>query len=163
MTLILECLVICFILLAPCVVAIANGVEQTAFLYEKDVQDRVVRLGLVTRERLDRNRRLFKLTTMTVMVAFVLWAVYGINEARGFWQPFWQIWVLAMAEGLFDRFFIDWYWVGCTKAWTIPGTEDLKPYIPRKTLVLKWAVTIVGNPLIAAALSGIMYPIFGRG
>jgi len=56
-----------------------------------------------------------------------------------------------MAEGLFDRFFIDWYWVGHTKAWTIPGTEDLKLYIPRKTLIVKWGITIIGNPLIAAA------------
>ena len=160
MTLILECVVVCFLLLVPCVVSIANGTEQAAFLYEKDVQERVVQLGLVTRERLDRNRKVFKGTAMTVLIAFVLWAVYGINGARGFWQPFWQIWVLAMAEGLFDRFFIDWYWVGRTRAWTIPGTEDLKPYIPPKTKRLKWAITLIGNPLIAAALAGLMYPFF---
>ncbi|MBR1822459.1 MAG: hypothetical protein IJ769_12685 [Clostridia bacterium] len=160
MTLILECVVICFILLVPCVIAIANGVEQAAFLFEKDVQNRVVRMGLVTRERLNRNRRVFKLAAMTVMVAFVIWAVYGVNGARGFWQPFRQILVLAMAEGLFDRFFIDWYWVGHTKAWTIPGTEDLKPYIPRKTQIVKWAVVIIGNPIIAAVLAGLMLPFF---
>lgn len=163
MILILECIIICFILLVPCVVAIANGVEQAAFLYEQDVQDRVVQMGLVSQERLDRNKKVFKIATLVVMVAFVLWAVYGINGARGFWQPFWQIFALAMAEGLFDRFFIDWYWVGRTKAWTIPGTEDLKPYIPKKTLILKWTVTIVGNPIIAAFLAGVMFPIFGRG
>ena len=160
MTLVLECVVICFILLAPCVVAIANGVEQAAFLFEKDVRDRVVAMGLVTRERLERNRKRFKGVTLGAMLAFVLWAVYGVNGARGFWQPFRQILVIAMAEGLFDRFFIDWYWVGHTKAWTIPGTEDLKPYIPRRTLIVKWAVVIVGNPLIAAALAGLMYPFF---
>lgn len=160
MSLVLECVAICFILLVPCVVAIANGVEQAAFLFERDVQERVVRMGLVTWERLNHNRRVFKLATMTVMVAFVLWAVYGVNGARGFWQPFWHIYALAMAEGLFDRFFIDWYWVGRTKAWTIPGTEDLKPYIPRRTLILKWAIVVVGNPLIAAALAGLMFPIF---
>lgn len=82
----------------------------------------------------------------------------GMQEDFGFWQ----IYVLAMAEGLFDRFFIDTYWVGHTRAWTIPGTEDLKPYIPRKTLIVKWAVVIVGNPLIAAVIAGIMFPIFGR-
>ena len=156
MTLILECIVICFILLVPCVVAIANGVHHAAFLFEPDVQDRVVEMGLITKEEIARNRRLFKIPTMTVMVAFVLWAVYGINGARGFWPPFWQIYALAMAEGLFDRFFIDTYWVGHTKAWTIPGTEDLKPYIPKKTLIEKWLVVLVGNPLIAAALSGLM-------
>ncbi|MBR1456528.1 MAG: hypothetical protein IJ594_05140 [Oscillospiraceae bacterium] len=163
MLLILECIVMCFILLVPCVAAIANGVEQAAFLYEKDVQDRVVQMGLVTRERLDANKKAFKLTTLIVMILFVLWAVYGINGARGFWQPFRQILALAMAEGLFDRFFIDWYWVGRTKAWTIPGTEDLKPYIPKKTLLLKWAVTIVGNPILAAFLAAALYPVFGRG
>lgn len=33
---------------------------------------------------------------------------------------------------LIDRFLIDGVWVGHTKAWTIPGTEDLKPYITAK-------------------------------
>ena len=160
MVLILECIIICFILLVPCVVSIANGVEQAAFLFEVDVQDRVVEMGLVTRERLRRNQKIFKSATLLVMLAFAIWAVYGINGARGFWAPFWQIYALAMAEGLFDRFFIDWYWVGHTKAWTIPGTEDLKPYIPGKTLIKKWVIIIIGNPLIAAALAGIMLLFF---
>ena len=146
-----------------CVVAIANGVEQAAFLYEKDVQDRVVQRGLISRERLTRNKRLFKGAALTVMIGFTLWAVYGVNGARGFWQPFWQILAIAMAEGLFDRFFIDWYWVDRTKAWTIPGTEDLKPYIPKKTRILKWTITLVGNPLIAAVFAGLLFPVFGRG
>ncbi|MBQ8161839.1 MAG: hypothetical protein IJ083_14000 [Clostridia bacterium] len=156
MTLILECIVICFILLLPCVVAIANGIHHAAFLFEQDVQERVVQMGLITKEKISRNKKIFKVSTMTVMIAFVLWAVYGINGARGFWQPFWQIYTLAMAEGLFDRFFIDAYWVGHTKAWTIPGTEDLKPYIPKKTLIVKWLIVIIGNPIIAAVLSGVM-------
>ena len=159
MVLLLEGLVVCFILFLPCVVAIANGTHNAAFLFEKDVQERVVRMGLITKERLNRNKKLFKSITLSVLIAFVLWAVYGINGARGFWTPFWQIYAL---EGLFDRFFIDWYWVGHTKAWTIPGTEDLKPYIPRKTLIVKWLTTIVGNPIIAAVLAGIMFPIFGH-
>jgi len=36
------------------------------------------------------------------------------------------------------------------------GTEDLKPYIPKKTLIIKWMTVVVGNPVIAAALAGIM-------
>ena len=156
MILILECIVICFILLVPCVAAIANGIHNAAFLFEQDVQDRVVKMVLIAKEQINRNRKIFKISAMTVMIAFVIWAVYGINGARGFWQPFWQIYALAMAEGLFDRFFIDTYWVGHTKAWTIPGTEDLKPYIPKKTLIVKWLIVIVGNPIIAAILSGIM-------
>ena len=157
MILILECIVICFILFLPCVVVIANGIHNGAFLFEKDVQERVIQMGLITKEEIDRNRKLFKICTMVVMIAFELGADYGINGARGFITPFLQIYALAMAEGLFDRFFIDAYWVGHTKAWTIPGTEDLKPYIPKKTLFIKWLIVIVGNPLIAAFLSGIMF------
>ena len=60
MILILECLVVCFILFLPCVVAIANGTHHAAFLFEQDVQERVVQMGLITKERLDRNKKLFK-------------------------------------------------------------------------------------------------------
>lgn len=137
-------------------VVVHELILQHNYLIAERLQDRVVQMGLVTRERLNRNRKVFKLATLTVMLAFVLWAVYGVNSARGFWQPFRQILILAMVEGLFDRFFIDWYWVGHTKAWTIPGTEDLKPYIPRKTLIVKWALVIFGSPIIAAVIAGLM-------
>ena len=82
--------------------------------------------------------------------------VYGINGATGFWDGFWQMSIILWIQGLFDRFFIDWYWVGKTKAWEIPGTEDLKPYIPPKTMVMKWLSTVLLNPLIAAMVAGIL-------
>ncbi len=80
--------------------------------------------------------------------------VYGINGAEGFWSGFIQILVILMMAGLFDRLFIDWWWVGHTKAWVISGTEDLMPYIYGKTLVKKWLGTIVGFPILAALLAG---------
>jgi len=160
MILILECIVCCFILLVPCVVVIANGAHNGVFLYEKDVQERVVRMGLITEHEIARNAKWFKIVTMIVLIGFVIWAVYVINGARGFMTPFLQIYAMAMAEGLFDRFFIDAYWVGHTNAWTIPGTEDLKPYIPKKTLIIKWLTVIVGNSIIAAVLAGLMMFIF---
>ena len=51
MILILECIVICFILFLPCVVVIANGIHNGAFLFEKDVQERVIQMGLITISR----------------------------------------------------------------------------------------------------------------
>ncbi len=103
MVLILECIVVCFILLVPCVVVIANGAHNGVFLYEKDVQERVVRMGLITEQEISRNEKCFKTVTIVVMIGFVIWAVYGINGARGFMTPFLQIYALAMAEGLFDK------------------------------------------------------------
>lgn len=37
MILVLECIVICFIVFLPCVVGIANGINNGAFLFEKDI------------------------------------------------------------------------------------------------------------------------------
>ena len=48
------------------------------------------------------------------------------------------------------------YGMGHTKAWEIKGTEDLKPYIPKKTLFKKWFGTFVAFPLYAAFVAWIM-------
>ena len=156
----LEGICACFILLIVCVVGIANGPVGLVVLYEKEVQQRAVALGLTTEAKIRQNARYFHLFGLLPFFVFILVSVYGINGARGFLEGFWQLTAILLIGGLFDRFFIDWYWVGHTRAWTIPGTEDLKPYIPRKTLIVKWLITIVGNPIIAAVLAGIMFPIF---
>jgi hypothetical protein len=63
---------------------------------------------------------------------------------------------LLLIEGLFDRIFIDWYWVGKSKAWVIEGTEDLMPYIYGKTLRFKWFGTLIGSPVLSAILAAVM-------
>lgn len=82
--------------------------------------------------------------------------VYGINGADSFFSGLWQMTVILWIMGVFDRLFIDGYWVGCTQAWVIPGTEDLMPYIPKRVLVRKWIFTVLGFPVIAAGIAGIM-------
>ena len=152
----IEGVVACFIVLIACVVGIANGPVNLVCLYEKEVHDRVIEKGLITREKINRNANYFRLFGMLPLFLFVMVSVYGVNGARGFWEGFWQICVILLMEGLFDRLFIDWYWVGKTKAWIIPGTEDLMPYIYGKTLIGKWLITLIGYPVIAAVLSLIM-------
>ena len=77
-------------------------------------------------------------------------------RAKEFNEIFIQSLLIMYIMGLFDRFFVDWYWVEHTKAWNIPNTEDLKPYIPKKPLLVKWTFTIVGFPIIAAMIAGIV-------
>lgn len=156
MILIIEGIVMCFILLIICVVGIANGPVGLVVFYEQEVKDRVVELGMTTRERIKRISILTMIALFVPMIVLVPLMVYGINGARGFWNGFWQMLVILMISGLFDRIFIDWWWVGHTKAWIIPGTEDLRPYIYGKTLVRKWVGTLVGFPILAAVLAGIM-------
>ena len=52
MLLILEGMIMCFILLLICVIGIANGPVGMVTLYEKDVQQRVIALGLTTQEKI---------------------------------------------------------------------------------------------------------------
>lgn len=54
-----------------------------------------------------------------------------------------------------DRFLVDGWWAGHTNAWTIPGTEDLKPYITGEDKRKKWIMGTVGMAVIAVILAGI--------
>ena len=113
-------------------------------------------MGLTTKEKMKRDYSIVGIALFVPILFLVPAMVYFINGARGFWEVFIQITLILWAMGLFDRIFIDWYWVGKTKAWIIPGTEELMPYIPPKTLIKKWVGTIIGYPILAAILSGVI-------
>ena len=125
-------------------------------LYSPAVQQRCVKLGLTTHEKIKRNSQLFKAVCIPGYIGYVLVCVYGINGAKGFAAGFWQLLVILSVMNLIDRFLIDGYWVGHTNAWTIPGTEDLKPYITAKDKQKKWLFGTVGMAGIAAVLAVLM-------
>ncbi len=152
----LEGLGLGVLLVLVCLFGIRNGAVGMVHLYEAEVQARVVTLGLTTKEKIERNKKLFKAVCLPGYIAYVLVCVYAINGARGFLTPFWQLLVILSVMNLIDRFLIDDYWVGHTKAWTIPGTEDLKPYINAAAKRKKWLFGTVGMVVISAALAGLM-------
>ena len=87
--------------------------------------------------------------------------VYKINGVSDFKQALFQMIVISLIANIFDRLFIDYYWVGKTNAWNIPGTEDLKPYIPASTLIKKWIGTLIFHPLIFLLIAWIVMQ-FGK-
>lgn len=153
MTVILEAVVMCFVLLIICVVGMANGPEGMVFFYEKEVQERVVQLGLTTEEKIRKRKTVTFFALMIPQFLLVPYMVYGINGAKDAGTAAFQMIVIYLISGLFDRIFIDWYWVGKTKAWIIPGTEDLMPYIYGKTLIGKWLSTVIGFPVLAVLIA----------
>ena len=156
MLIVLEGLVMCFWLLLICVVGIANGPVGLVVFYEQDVKDRVVEKGLTTAEKIKKASRISGTALFLPLITAVPAAVYFYNRINGFWDAFLQLTGIFMIMNLFDRLFIDEWWVGHTEAWRIPGTEDLMPYIPKKTRIRKWAGTLIGFPILAAALAGVM-------
>lgn len=88
-----------------------------------------------------------------VYIIYVLVAVYVINGTRNFVPTALQCFAILSILNLVDRILIDELWVGYTKAWTIHGTEDLKPYINKQDQVKKWLIGTVGFALTRDGLS----------
>ncbi len=153
---ILEGLGLGFLLYLICAIGIRNGAAGMVHLYDQKVQERVVALGLTTAEEIRKRSVRFKCLCLPGYLIYVLLCVYAVNGARGFWSGFWQGFLILSIMNLIDRFLIDEYWVGHTKAWIIPGTEDLRPYITAKDKKQKWIMGTVGMAFISAILSGIM-------
>ena len=153
---ILEGLGLGALLILVCAVGIRKGAVGMVHLYSPAVQQRCVKLGLTTHKKIKRIALIFKAVCVPGYIAYVLVCVYGINGTHGFAAGFWQLLVILSVMNLIDRFLIDDYWVGHTKAWTIPGTEDLKPYITAKDKQKKWLFGTVGMAVIAAVLAAMM-------
>ena len=152
----LEGLLLGVLLILVCAFGIRKGAVGMVHLYSPAVQTRCIELGLTMQESIRRNSRLFKLCCIPGYLAYILVCVYAINGARGFVGGFWQMLVILSVMNVIDRFLVDDFWVGHTKAWVIPGTEDLRPYITTKDKCRKWLMGTVGMAVISAALSGIM-------
>lgn len=146
----IEGIVMCFFMLLILVIGISNGPEGMVVMYEKDVQERAIELGLTNKKKMKKSFIITLIALYIPMIVVIPTMVYLINGARGFLDIFWQTSVISLIANLFDRLFVDWYWVGKTNAWNIKGTEDLKPYIPKKVLISKWIRTIILTPLMAS-------------
>ena len=153
---ILEGLGLGGLLVLVCAVGIRKGAVGMVHLYSPEVQARCVKLGLTTHEKVRRNGLRFKALCIPGYLAYVLVCTYAINGARGFLAGFWQLFGILSVMNLIDRFLVDDYWVEHTRAWIIPGTEDLRPYITAKDKGKKWMFGTVGMAVLAAVLSGIM-------
>ena len=152
---ILEGLGLGALLAAVCAVGIRKGAVGMVHLYDQKVQERCIVLGLTTKEKIKRSTLCFKAICIPMYLAYVLICVYAINGAHTFWGGFWQCFVILSVMNLIDRLGIDGYWVGHTKAWVIPGTEDLMPYISKADKRRKWLFGTMGMAAFSLILAGI--------
>lgn len=152
---ILEGLGLGVLLVAVCAIGIRKGAVGMLHFYDQKVQGRCIVLGLTTKEKIKRNSLRFKVICIPMYLAYVLVCVYAINGAHTFWDGFWQCFVILSAMNLIDRLDIDGYWVGHTKAWVIPGTEDLMPYISKADKQKKWLFGTMGMAVSSLVLAGI--------
>ena len=148
---VMEGFLLCFVLLLVCVINIRNGPVGGVHYYEPPVKQRVVELGLITQAQIKKNRRCSALVLFGAILILSPLMVFTLNGARSFREGFAQLAVQYLICWAFDRVFIDWYWVGHTKAWIIPGTEDLMPYIHPDS----WIKKIFGSLILYLALAAL--------
>ena len=174
---IIEILVlwICYVLYMAVLVH-KRGPIGGIFFYPKVMQERVIDLGLITREELKKRRIFAYILLFAWMLVILGIMVLCINGARSYWECCWQFYVLFLGTEFFDWLVIDIIWVAKSDWWLIPGTEDLDAtwhsvhvkrwkmlkLIPAAVLLsavvggLYWVCTLIGGTIITILLAMIM-------
>ena len=106
------------------------------YFYPKPVQERVYQLGLTDRETVARKRKRFMAAFFLVMLAALLLIIGLWNGIRSFWPAYLQALLFLEAMNWYDGIVIDRLWVGHSRFWIIPGTEDI-PFVQNWRQVLK--------------------------
>ena len=157
-----------------CAVGIREGAVGMVHLYSPAVQQRCVKLGLTTHEKIKRNSQLFKAVCIPGYIGYVLVCVYGINGAKGFAAGFWQLLVILSVMNLIDRIFDRWLLGGAHERMDDPRNRGSEAVHYRKRQAEKVAVrhgghgshsggaggnddsTVIGKTLPSAAFSGFL-------
>lgn len=153
---VLEGLGLGALLVLVCAVGIRKGAVGMVHFYSAEVQERCIELGLTTKEKIKRRAILLKVICLPIYFVYTFLCVFVVNGAREFLSALWQCAVIIFVMNLIDRFLIDGLWVGHTKAWIIPGTEDLQPYITKADKCRKWAASIVSTAAVSLIVAGIV-------
>lgn len=143
------------LLVLVCAVGIRKGAVGMVHLYNIEVQERCVELGLISKEKIRQKVILLKAVCLPIYLIYLFLCLFVINQAENFFATFYQSFVILFVMNLVDRFLIDELWVGHTKAWIIPGTEDLMPYITKADKRKKWLAGTFGMAIIALVLAGL--------
>ena len=134
-------------------IGVGDNALNGLFFYPKPVQDRVYALGLTDRETVGRRRKRFMTAFFAVMAAALLVVIRDWNGLRAFWPAYWQALLFLEVMNWYDGVVIDRLWVGHSRFWVIPGTEDIPfvqtwPQVLRKRAILT-AIWVVGAAVVA--------------
>ena len=102
-----------------------KGPVGAAFFYPKEVQQRVVELGLITEAQLKKRRNFAYILLVAGDFLIPLIMIVYINGAVSYLDCVWQFYILFIGQELFDWLAVDTFWVTMSSWWIIQGTEDL--------------------------------------
>ena len=119
---------------------VKNGVGNDAlnglYFYPKPVQEKAYELGLTDRETVAKKRKRFMIAFFAVMAAALILIIRVWNGNQSFWAAYWQALLFLEVMNWYDGIVIDRLWVGHSRFWVIPGTEEI-PFVQTWPQVLK--------------------------
>ncbi len=134
--LILQLILCCALFTLMVKLAVGNNAVNGLYFYPAPVRERVWALGLTDRETVARKRKRFMIPFFLVMLAALLVIIAVWNRVSGFWPAYGQALLFLEVMNWYDGIVIDRLWVGHSRFWVIPGTEDI-PFVQTWPQVLK--------------------------
>lgn len=132
---------------------VRDGAVNGLYFYPKPVQERAFAIGLADRDDIARKRRRFLIVFFAVLLAALLLILGLWNRVRSFKSAYWQALLFLEVMNWYDGIVIDRLWVGHSKFWVLPGTEDL-PFVQTWPQVLKKRALLTLVWVAGAALVG---------
>ena len=156
----LQLILFCLLFTVMVKYAVRGGAVDGLYFYPKTVQERALKIGLTTRETMNRKRKIFMTEFYIVMLAALVLIIGWWNHISDYKTAYLQALLFLEVMNWYDGIIIDKVWVGISNFWILPGCEDI-PYVQtwkqvlrkRGILTLIW---VVG----AAIVAGIVVLVF---
>ena len=150
----LQLILFCALFTLMVKLAVGSNALNALFFYPQPVQERVYALKLTDRETVARRRTRFMIPFYLVMLAALLGIIGLWNGVRAFGPAYLQALLFLEVMNWYDGIVIDRLWVGHSRLWIIPGTEDI-PFVQTWPQVLKkrgilTLIWIVGAAVVAS-------------
>lgn len=133
---VLQLVLFCILFTLMVKIAVGGNPLNGLYFYPKPVQEKVFALGMTDRETVARKRKQFMIPFVLVMLSALVLIIGLWNGVRRFWPAYWQALLFLEVMNWYDGICIDRLWVGHSRFWIIPGTEDI-PFVQTWPQVLK--------------------------
>ena len=134
--LILQLILYCLLFTAMVRIAVSGGAVNGLYFYPKPVQERAFAIGLSDRNTMRRKRTRFMTAFYLVMLTALVLIIALWNRVGSFGAAYLQALLFLEVMNIYDGIVIDKLWVGHSKFWILPGTENL-PFVQTWAQVLK--------------------------
>ncbi|MBR2739738.1 MAG: hypothetical protein IKD87_03620 [Oscillospiraceae bacterium] len=141
-------------------IAVGDNALNGLYFYPVPVQEKTFELGFADRSTVRKKRMRFMIPFFLVMLTALVLIIGLWNGIRSFIPAYIQALLFLEVMNWYDGIVIDRLWVGHSRFWVIPGTEDI-PFVQTWTQVIRKrsVLTLIWIPG-AAVVAGIVGLVF---